>query len=96
MHKIYDDKIYAWVCRACGKIDFADSKGNAAPEHVMIPMYNAFDVKLRTTEMEVAGKLSGAQKQWLDALKREGYAAIVCYGWDEAREAIEKYLKEKA
>lgn len=35
------------------------------------------------------------QKQWLDALERQGYRCRVCYGWDEAREEIEKYLGGK-
>ena len=33
------------------------------------------------------------QKLWLDRLEYCGYAAVVCYGWRQAVEIIEKYLK---
>lgn len=33
------------------------------------------------------------QNGWLYALRRQGYAAEVCYGWREAMELITKYLK---
>ena len=38
------------------------------------------------------GVTSPDQKEWIAALKSEGYKAIVCKGFDEAREAIEDYL----
>ena len=38
------------------------------------------------------GKVSDAQKRFITAVKRQGYAAIVCNGWKEAARAIEKYL----
>ena len=37
-------------------------------------------------------KPSQAQREWLDMLKSAGYMAVVCYGFQEARETIEKYL----
>lgn len=39
-------------------------------------------------------KTSKEQKEWINSLQEEGYAACVCYGWLEAREVIEKYLSE--
>jgi len=54
------------------------------------------EIKRPKSPGKPAGKLSEAQKQWLDALKREGYAAVVCFGWDEARGVIERYMEEKA
>lgn len=39
------------------------------------------------------GRLSEAQKEWLDRLRDEGYEAKVCHGFDEARKAIEEYLQ---
>jgi len=33
------------------------------------------------------------QAWWISRLKAEGYAAAVCYGWDEARDAIVEYLR---
>lgn len=38
-------------------------------------------------------KATEKQRQWLTALEREGYQAVVCYGWEAARETIEHYLK---
>lgn len=38
-------------------------------------------------------KTTAKQKEWLNALNQEGYATKVCYGWLEAKEAIEKYLE---
>lgn len=39
------------------------------------------------------GRLSEEQKWWLDQLNRQGCCAAVCYGWEEAREWLEKYLQ---
>lgn len=39
------------------------------------------------------GRVSDTQKKWLSALQDQGYAVIVCRGWDCAREAIMEYLK---
>jgi len=37
-------------------------------------------------------KPTEAQRRWKDDLIRYGYLALVCYGWEEARKAIERYL----
>lgn len=34
------------------------------------------------------------QKHWQQLLTEQGYISLVCYGWEEAVEKIEKYLKE--
>lgn len=39
------------------------------------------------------GRLQENQRAWLDALSRQGYKAVTAYGFDEARVAIEEYLK---
>lgn len=39
------------------------------------------------------GVLSDEQAEWLDYYNANGYRAVVCYGWDEARSVIEEYLK---
>lgn len=41
------------------------------------------------------GFLSDPQRTALLALKLEGYSTAVCYGWDEAREAIVDYLGDE-
>lgn len=38
-------------------------------------------------------KPSENQKQWLSDLRKQGYAAEVCYGWEQATEMITKYLE---
>lgn len=41
------------------------------------------------------GRLSQEQAAWLEALKKEGYAAVVCRGWEEAAKALTHYLSGK-
>lgn len=41
------------------------------------------------------GKLSDYQKQWLQELESSGYAACVCFGFEEAQRDIIKYLEGK-
>lgn len=41
-------------------------------------------------------RLSGEQIEWVHDLNAEGYKAIVCMGWEQAKETIEKYLEERA
>ncbi len=33
-----------------------------------------------------------AQEEWLTRLSKEHYYSIMCYGWDAAREIVERYL----
>jgi hypothetical protein len=41
------------------------------------------------------GKNRPAEKQaaWLDALTQQGYLAVACWGWCEAKDVIEEYLQ---
>lgn len=41
------------------------------------------------------GKISKAQKAWLEGLTTQGFLAAVCYGWKDAAELIENYLDER-
>ncbi len=38
-------------------------------------------------------KPTPSQRKWMAALNEQGYLAVVCYGFDGARDMIEKYLK---
>mgnify|MGYP002515529535 FL=1 len=40
-------------------------------------------------------KTSESQNKWLSALQKQGYAAAVCYGFEEAQAVITKYLNLK-
>lgn len=39
------------------------------------------------------GRLTDAQRGWLEALSEEGYRAVLCHGFDEASEVILAYLR---
>ena len=52
--------------------------------------YHGLYIELKRTK---GGKISAAQKEWIDALRGQGYKVIVCYGFDEAREVIISYLE---
>lgn len=51
--------------------------------------YTALYIELKRRK---GGKVSDAQRGWITALNRVGCRAVVCHGWDEAREEIERYL----
>ncbi len=38
------------------------------------------------------GRVSPEQASWMEALARQGYKAVLCHGWDAAREEIQRYL----
>jgi hypothetical protein len=38
------------------------------------------------------GRISPAQDQWLDALRSQGYATVIAYGWEHAASFISSYL----
>jgi hypothetical protein len=40
----------------------------------------------------VGGVLSPAQKLWIEWLRSQGYYAIVCRGWEDARDGLIDYL----
>ena len=39
------------------------------------------------------GQVSEHQHKWIEDLKKRGYSAYICYGFDEAKAIIEKYLE---
>lgn len=41
---------------------------------------------------EKGGRLSPDQAEWIALLRREGYAAYACHGFDNARAVIDRYL----
>jgi hypothetical protein len=41
-----------------------------------------------------SGKVSDSQKEFMAAASSMNYLAIVCFGFDEAKEAITNYLQE--
>ena len=59
-----------------------------------VPMngYHGMFIEMKANK----GRLSQAQKRWIDALTQMGYKCVVAHGWNEAREALEQYLNEAA
>ena len=51
------------------------------------------ELKIEKRRNQKNGGCSKEQLEWLDYLHHAGYKAMVCYGWEEAREAIKEYLK---
>ncbi len=52
--------------------------------------YHALYIEMKRTE---GGRLSDAQKWWLENLHAQGNKAVVCNGFEEAANVIEDYLK---
>ena len=52
--------------------------------------YGALYVELKRRR---GGRVSEDQRNWIDALNRAGNKAVICKGFDEAKAAIEEYLK---
>lgn len=40
------------------------------------------------------GRLSQEQENWIKALETFGYKAVVCIGWEAARDELEDYLHD--
>lgn len=53
--------------------------------------YHGLFIEMKTK----TGRLSIAQKRWLNALNEMGYLAVVAHGWKEARCQITDYLNIK-
>lgn len=41
------------------------------------------------------GTVSENQKWWIEALRKQGYYAVVCYGWEAAKDTITCYMLER-
>jgi len=39
-------------------------------------------------------KPTSEQEDWLEYLGKAGYMAVVCYGWDKAKDVVLEYLQE--
>lgn len=51
--------------------------------------YHGLFIEMKTKH----GKTSERQDKWLAALNGFGYKAVVCHGWEEARDCILNYLQ---
>lgn len=53
------------------------------------PIHMGLFIELKRRER---GEVSKAQREWIAELNKAGYRAVVCKGWEEARDEIMKYL----
>jgi len=56
---------------------------------------NGLMIELKTPKSSYSnkGRLSKNQIEWIDRLHNRGYEAVVCYGFDEAKNIIDSYFK---
>ena len=52
--------------------------------------YNGLYIELKTGR----NKPTSLQKEWLSWLNQQGYRAVVCWGWQAAKDEIMAYLEE--
>lgn len=66
----------------------------AGVSDIMLPVargcYHGLYIELKVK----GGVVSKSQEWWIEETRKQGYYSIVCYGWLEAKEVIEEYLKE--
>ena len=51
--------------------------------------FNGLMIEIKTKR----GKVSKYQKEWNNMLNKRGYLALITYGFEEAKNKIDKYLK---
>lgn len=54
--------------------------------------YHALYIEMKRPK---GGRVSDAQQWWIDKLNRQGNLAVICRGFDEAKDTILKYLNVK-
>ena len=53
--------------------------------------YGALYIEMKRTK---GGRVSDAQQWWIDELNKAGNLAVVCHGFDEAKDIVLKYLQK--
>jgi len=51
------------------------------------------ELKRPKTKSHAKGVLSPTQKKWVKNLNNHGYAAKICYGWDDTVQLLKYYLE---
>ena len=56
-----------------------------------VPMngYHGLFIEMKTR----SGRVSPEQEKWITALNQFGYRAVVCYGWEAARDTLIEYMQ---
>ena len=61
---------------------------------ICLPVPNAFHTALFIElKRRRGGRVSDDQRGWIAALNRVGNLAVICKGWEEARDTILEYLR---
>lgn len=60
-----------------------------AQETLLRGKYHGLYIELKVGE----NKATALQKKWIEELTKQGYLAVVCYGWQTAAEQLIKYLE---
>lgn len=56
---------------------------------IFFPMGRALFIEMKRRK---GGRLSKEQREWIDNLQARGHDAVVCAGYEDARQEVEKYL----
>ncbi len=71
-------------------------KAGVSDLHLALPMNGChglwLEMKRPIITKQAKPKISTEQQIWLDRMRSVGFEACVCYGWQEAKVVIEKYL----
>lgn len=82
--------------REGGNFKLMGTKAGFPDLFVFIPKgeYHGLFIELKTPKgkSRQAGQVSDNQEMMIDRLNSIGYKAVVCYGYDEAVQAIKEYL----
>lgn len=71
-------------------------KSGVSDLHLALPMNGKCGLWIEMKKPIVKGQakpsVSLSQRQWLKRMEKAGYSAVVCFGWEEAKEAILNYI----
>ena len=51
-------------------------------------LYHGLFIEIKTEK----GKPTKSQKEWVEALNKRGYKAVICKGFEQCKEELDKYL----
>ena len=82
----------AW--KGTGRMEAGMKESAGVPDlflPIATPQFHGLYLELKVK----GGKVSAKQREWIKALRQQGYAAEVCYGADGAIEVLTQYLAGK-
>lgn len=74
-------------------------KAGVSDLHLALPMLGKCGLWIEMKKPIVKGQakpsVSLTQRQWLKRMEKAGFVAVVCFGWEEARDSILDYIFTK-